>query len=67
MTAPPTTTPGGARGQRGQIVLRALLLVVAAGLLLFELLTGQPYLDAARDVDLVRIAEEPPRRKPRTG
>ncbi len=36
------------------------------GLLLFELLTGRPFIDAEREVDLLRRAENPPWRAPST-
>lgn len=69
MTAPPTITPGGARGQRGQIVLRALLLVLAAGLLLFaggrqrwrwDLSEGARNSLSPRTVELLRALPEAP-------
>lgn len=36
--------------------------IYVCGLLLYELLSGHCYLDAERDVDLVRLAEDPPLR-----
>ncbi|WP_438032665.1 serine/threonine-protein kinase [Sorangium sp. So ce204] len=36
----------------------------AAGILLWELVTGRPWLDAADELSLLRAAEDPPRRSP---